>query len=71
VDEVFAMTAKRVLPGENGDVVSVLLRHASGITSCLNAVLYTPLYLRFASSERMHGSSIATRRIPTRPARRR
>jgi predicted dehydrogenase len=47
VDEVFAMTAKRVLPGENGDVVSVLLRHANGITSCLNAVLYTPLYLRF------------------------
>lgn len=47
VDEVFAMTAKRVLPGENGDVVSVLLRHASGVTSCLNAVLYTPLYLRF------------------------
>lgn len=48
VTEVYAMTAKRVLPGENGDVVSVLLRFESGETAYLNAVLYTPLYLRFA-----------------------
>lgn len=47
VAEVQAMTAKRILPGDNGDVVSVLLRHHSGVTSYLNAVLYTPLYLRF------------------------
>ncbi len=47
VAEVHAMTAKRVLDGDNGDVVSVLLRHESGLTSYLNAILYTPLYLRF------------------------
>lgn len=45
--EVHAMTAKRVLEGENGDVVSVLLRFESGATAYLNAILYTPLYLRF------------------------
>jgi predicted dehydrogenase len=47
VAEVHAMTAARVLPGDNGDVVSVLLRFESGATAYLNAVLYTPLYLRF------------------------
>ncbi len=47
VAEVQAMTAKRVLPGDNGDVVSVLMRHEAGMTTYLNAVLYTPLYLRF------------------------
>jgi predicted dehydrogenase len=45
--EVQAMTARRVLPGENGDVVSALIRFHSGPTAYLNAVLYTPLYLRF------------------------
>jgi predicted dehydrogenase len=45
--EVQAMTAARVLPGENGDVVSALLRHRNGATSYLNAILYTPHYLRF------------------------
>lgn len=45
--EVQAMTAKRVLPGDNGDVVSALIRFHSGPTAYLNAVLYTPLYLRF------------------------
>lgn len=44
--EVQAMTARRVLPGDNGDVVSAVIRHATGPTSYLNAVLYTPLYLR-------------------------
>ena len=47
VAEVHAMTAKRILDGDNGDVVSVLLRHESGLTSYLNAILFTPLYLRF------------------------
>ena len=37
-----------MLEGENGDVVSALLRHESGVTTYLNAILYTPLYLRFA-----------------------
>ncbi|MGA1633254.1 MAG: Gfo/Idh/MocA family protein [Gemmobacter sp.] len=46
--EVQAQTAARVLPGENGDVVSALIRFASGPTAYLNAVLYTPLYLRLA-----------------------
>jgi predicted dehydrogenase len=45
--EVQAMTAARVLPGENGDVVSAILRHRNGATSYLNAILYTPHYLRF------------------------
>jgi predicted dehydrogenase len=45
--EVHAMTAKRVLEGDNGDVVSVLLRFDNGVTAYLNAILYTPLYLRF------------------------
>jgi predicted dehydrogenase len=45
--EVHAMTAKRVLEGDNGDVVSVLLRFENGVTAYLNAILYTPLYLRF------------------------
>jgi predicted dehydrogenase len=47
VSQVQAMTARRVLEGENGDVVSVLMRHRAGMTSYLNAILYTPLYLRF------------------------
>jgi len=47
VEEVHAMTARRVLEGDNGDVVSVLLRHESGLTTYLNAILYTPHYLRF------------------------
>ncbi|WP_188052348.1 Gfo/Idh/MocA family protein [Aureimonas fodinaquatilis] len=45
--EVYALTANRVLNSENGDVVSVLLRFENGVTAYLNAVLYTPLYLRF------------------------
>lgn len=45
---VYAATAHRVLEGENGDVVSVICRHASGPLTYLNATLYTPLYLRFA-----------------------
>jgi len=45
--EVQAMTAARVLPGDNGDVVSAILRHTNGATSYLNAILYTPHYMRF------------------------
>ena len=36
-----------MLEGDNGDVVSVLLRFENGVTAYLNAILYTPLYLRF------------------------
>lgn len=46
--EVHALTAKRLLPGENGDVVSVVCRHDAGPLTYLNATLATPLYLRFA-----------------------
>jgi|HigsolmetaGSP11D_1036233.scaffolds.fasta_scaffold02511_2 predicted dehydrogenase len=47
VESVFASTANRVLKSENGDVVSVLLKFASGATAYLNATLVTPIYLRF------------------------
>ena len=47
VSEVYASTAQRVLEGDTGDVVSALLRFKSGATAYLNAILYTPLYLRF------------------------
>jgi predicted dehydrogenase len=46
VESVFAYTANRVLDSENGDVVSVLVRFASGATGYLNAILATPHYLR-------------------------
>lgn len=45
--EVMAMTAKRVLPGDNGDVISALVRFESGPIGYLNANLYTPHYLQF------------------------
>lgn len=48
VREVHAMTARRVLPFENGDVVSVALRFASGATGFVSAILKTPHYLRLA-----------------------
>jgi predicted dehydrogenase len=47
VAEVFTLTARRVLETEGGDVASVLVRFASGATGFLNAILVTPLYLRF------------------------
>jgi predicted dehydrogenase len=47
VDEVFGLSAKRVVASESGDVVSVLLGFASGVTGYLNAILATPVYLRF------------------------
>ena len=48
VAEVFALTARRVLEAEGGDVASVQLRFASGATGFLSCILVTPLYLRFA-----------------------
>ena len=47
VDEVHAMTAKRVLDWEHGDVIGVQLRMKSGATAYLNAILVTPLFLRY------------------------
>jgi len=47
VTEVFAQTARRVMQSENGDVVSVQLRFASGATGYFSAILVTPLYLRY------------------------
>ena len=41
VTEAYAMTAARVAYKDNGDVVSALLRHASGATSYINAILVT------------------------------
>jgi predicted dehydrogenase len=46
-EEVFAATTSRVAYPHNGDVISVHLRFASGPTAYLNAILVTPLYLRF------------------------
>jgi predicted dehydrogenase len=45
--EAFAMTSNRVLAAENGDVVGAQIRFANGATAYLNAILATPLYLRF------------------------
>ena len=41
VSEAYAMTASRVAYKDNGDVVSALLRHESGTTSYINAILVT------------------------------
>ena len=45
--EVYAATTSRVAYPHNGDVISVHARFASGPTGYLNAILVTPLYLRF------------------------
>ena len=64
VDSVFAQTARRVLPWETGDVVSVSLRFKSGATGFVNAILATPLYIGF----RVFGSEAwAEARNPTHP----
>ncbi len=47
VDTVYAATASRVSGYETGDVVSALMRFKEGATGYINAVLVTPLYLRF------------------------
>ena len=46
VSEVFAVATSRVAYKDNGDVISVLMRFASGATGYLNAILVTPLYIR-------------------------
>jgi predicted dehydrogenase len=46
IREVFAATASRVAYKDNGDVISVLMRFASGATGYLNAILVTPLCIR-------------------------
>ncbi len=47
MSEVYAATTSRVAYPDNGDVISVHARFASGATGYLNAILVTPLYLRF------------------------
>ncbi len=47
IESVYALTARRALGWEGGDVVSVLLRFRSGLTGYLNAVMATPRYTRF------------------------
>jgi predicted dehydrogenase len=46
ISELFAATTSRVAYKDTGDVISVLLRFATGATGYLNAILVTPLYLR-------------------------
>ncbi len=46
VQTVQAMTAKRVLEWETGDVVTVQLKFAAGMTATLSAILYTPHFIR-------------------------
>jgi predicted dehydrogenase len=45
ISEVFAVTTSRVAYKDNGDVISVHVRFASGATGYLNAILVTPLYI--------------------------
>src|SRR3954447_24133458 len=47
MSEVYGATTSRVAYPDNGDVISVHARFASGATGYLNAILVTPLYLRF------------------------
>ncbi len=45
ITEVFAATTSRVAYRHTGDVISVLMRFASGATGYINAILVTPLYI--------------------------
>jgi predicted dehydrogenase len=47
VDEVFTMSATRGKTWVSGDTFSVLLRFVSGVTGYINAILETPLFVRF------------------------
>ena len=47
VTEVYAQTARRVMSNPSGDVVAVQVRFESGALGYLNAILVTPLYLRY------------------------
>jgi len=46
VKTVQALTAKRVLDWETGDVVTVQLKFEAGMTATLSAILYTPHFIR-------------------------
>ncbi len=46
VKTVQAMTSRRVLDWETGDVVSVQLKFEAGMTATLSAILYTPHFIR-------------------------
>jgi predicted dehydrogenase len=45
IGEVYAATTSRVAYKDNGDVILVHVRFASGATGYLNAILVTPLYI--------------------------
>jgi len=47
IDELYAQTTRRVMQNPSGDVVSVQVRFESGVIGFLNAILVTPLFLRF------------------------
>lgn len=46
VETVQALTAKRILDWETGDVVTVQLKFKAGMTATLSAILYTPHFIR-------------------------
>jgi len=46
VTTVQALTAKRILEWETGDVVSAQLKFEAGMTATLSAILYTPHFIR-------------------------
>lgn len=47
IEEIYAQTARRVMANPSGDVVSVQVRFESGAIGFLNAILVTPLFLRY------------------------
>ncbi len=47
ISEVFAATTSRVAFKQTGDVISAHMRFASGATGYINAILVTPLYIKF------------------------
>lgn len=47
VQTVQALTARRVLDWETGDVVTAQFRFESGMTATLSAILYTPHFIRY------------------------
>ena len=47
ISEVFAATTSRVAFRQTGDVISAHVRFASGATGYVNAILVTPLYIKF------------------------
>jgi predicted dehydrogenase len=47
ISEVYAATTSRVAYKQTGDVISAHVRFASGATGYFNAILVTPLYIKF------------------------